>query len=721
MKLILKISMSLYASLLVTNSYNMVPGLRLALKELQKASYLKIKNNPILAFVRSKHTTIQPIISAPKNNKPALPFFLAALGSTALLTDSKQDNQFFQNTSAIAQDIPFYTDFLETYITTSIANQSIGKLYEFVKNHSKKLPVDEQKKMFYLFIKQWCHDKLQPALKHGRPFSEIEKTLIQPLKNALEKIPQSERYGHIETVIDGIIATMDEDDTKPSQLFSSFFNLVTPSERVLLSLALLDHQKSLEWQNFFADVQTLSSDQNTLATQAEKTFLNYLEKMVAEVETPKKITFARFILECLPILPDRIKRYVLTNGSPQTLTTLYLLNNKLFSKEEYQLLLTNYPQQMLNTVKNIGFTADKGEFENAISNLIVHESDSELFRKLFSRHVIQLSAKNKDEWISRFEEENYNALTQTKTSESPLFSYIQRYRRALFLAHSVGNENFYNLLPDIVDYVEKQYTQKKIVLFHGNSSEWIFLEALYRRLYEQKNNIKIDPNYRFLRFTDHSALSEKEIATIKTAGVSYRYDNHLSEKPATILFTNLHPFINDAGANSWLFALDNRDFAGTGRIDQMLPTIFNNLNMTHEYEQFQKKYPEAIKELKELFDNAIKEQGGYGQLLVISLPENLAERLTYSTDPEGRPQQHLSNNQELTTSTVTLAKKSYDMPTKHQHVLILNQQILNPKAAQKNEVEIKSFDPTAYWRTEKYRTFEKKLDEVVELIETLKI
>lgn len=284
-----------------------------------------------------------------------------------------------------------------------------------------------------------------------------------------------------------LITLTDEDYTSTSDLLSSFFDLVTTPERVFLSLQLLDHEKPLNWQRFFADVQALSSDQNRLTAQAEKTFLNYLEKTVIEVGTPKKISSARFILQYLPIPPDIIKRYALTNGSPQTLTTLCLLNNKLFSKEEYNLLLTSYPKEMLNMIKNIGLTIGKGEFQNAISNLIVHESDSELFRKLFSRHVIQLSPENKAQWIARFEKENYNALTQTKVSEGPLFSnYMKKYNKGMFLAHSVDNENFYNLLPDIVDYVEKKYSKNRIVLFHGQSSDWIFLEALYRRLYEKK-------------------------------------------------------------------------------------------------------------------------------------------------------------------------------------------------------------------------------------------
>ncbi len=207
---------------------------------------------------------------------------------------------------------------------------------------------------------------------------------------------------------------------------------------------------------------------------------------------------------------------------------------------------------------------------------------------------------------------------------------------------------------------------------------------------------------------------------IRKTGVSYRYDDPLNRKPWNILFSNLHPFANESGANSWLFALDNRDFAGTSRIDQMLSTIFKNLNISKAYERLQKEYPQALTELKDLFNATIKEQGEYGQLLVISLPEELAEQCTYSTDPEGRPNYHyLANKKLTTTSTVALAKNHDLADFKNQHALILIEQILNPKVAQKAYVTIKSFDPVAYWRTEKYCAFEKKLDEVVELLKEL--
>lgn len=155
-------------------------------------------------------------------------------------------------------------------------------------------------------------------------------------------------------------------------------------------------------------------------------------------------------------------------------------------------------------------------------------------------------------------------------------------------------------------------------------------------------------------------------------------------------------------------------------LSQMLSTIFKNLNISKAYERLQKEYPQALTELKELFDAAIKRQGECGQLLVISLPEELAEQCTYSTDPEGRPNYHYLVNKKLTTtSTIALAKNHDLADFKNQHTLILIEQILNPKVAQKAYVTIKSFDPVAYWRTEKYCAFEKKLDEVVELLKKL--
>lgn len=712
--------LSLATILVIHQTHSMMPRAHLTLKELQKASCLKMQSSPIRIFTRSNHTAAKPVISPAKSTKRAFPFFLAAIGTTILETDSKPDNQFLQNANALVQDIPFYKDFLEASITTSMATQSIERLYEFVKNQSKKLPKAEQERMFDLFITQWCQDKLQPILERGLPFSEIEKTVLQPLKDVLQESCPSARYQQIETLTDTLITMDKKNDTNATYFLPFLLPTLNNQEMISVSLKILDAEKPVVWHRFFNDLEKLSGENNPLVNEAHSTLVAYLEKTAEKIYLPKTRFYSMTTLSSLTELPIQTKEYILAHGSSKLLASLFVLNQNLFTLTDISALLNQHPQSILDAVNATGFfTQRNGNIQDAISDMILQKSSCEDFKVLFQYNVMQLSEANKTKWIERFERENYNALTQAPPSTGPLFSnHLEKHNKAGFLIKSMGNENFYNLLPAIVDYVEQQYSKKRIVLFHGQSSDWIFLEKLYHRLYEQKQGAKTASDYRFLRFTDHSSLSKKDVGQLQQQGVSYHYQDPLHRKENTILFTNLHPFINDAGGNSWLFALDNRDFSGTDRIDQMLPTIFKNLNLTKACERLQKEYPLALTELKELFDAAIKEQGRYGQLLVISLEEKLAKKLTYSTDPDGRPEHHLSN-QKLTKSTVDLAKNPNEAPSNHQHALILSEEIINPKAAQKAGVQIVSFDPVAYWRTEKYCAFEKKLDEVVELIEKL--
>ncbi len=441
-----------------------------------------------------------------------------------------------------------------------------------------------------------------------------------------------------------------------------------------------------------------------------------------------------------------VPRINVTQASPSLAATCLLQRPTSFSKEEQLILIKKHTGSILETV---GLEDEHRKLERESKELLGDEVFKlrntapqllvrtllqaptffsfnqqkeiiRLYEPLIDEQLIEGWSSNQFYWPQKFQslmipviakhEPVLNSLIPTESCNDPKYFFR-------LLSSSSNSPSFYNLLGPTIEHAQEQFAQDRLIFFHTHASHWILLEKLYRKLSALKTT-PTPADFIHLRYQQHSSLSNNEIKEIRKNGM--RYNDKKGIKTEPIIFTNVHIAANDYTNNSWHFALDNRDFAGTSRIDQMLSTIFKNLNISKAYERLKKEYPQALTELKELFDAAIKGQGECGQLLVISLPEELAEQCTYSTDPEGRPNYHYLVNKKLTTtSTVALAKNHDLADFKNQHALILIEQILNPKVAQKAYVTIKSFDPVAYWRTEKYCAFEKKLDEVVELLKEL--
>lgn len=314
------------------------------------------------------------------------------------------------------------------------------------------------------------------------------------------------------------------------------------------------------------------------------------------------------------------------------------------------------------------------------------------------------------------------------TIPGPLFSHFDK-NYSLKTRLYARRQNFEGLLPDIADYVAGEYQKERIVFFHGQHAIWMFLERIYRKIFEIAFRKKFPKDFIALRFKLHSSLVEKDLEHIKAQWQPYREGPYRD----SLLFVNLHFDAGDAGGNTLTYVTENLDQKTSNLNDNdfsfvsaFLSDIFKECGLETTYQKLSKLYPNIFIELKKTYYKAIAEQGYYGRLLVISMPQELAQKLSYLTDWDGGKKlgRICTKNKEsfdiTRTSDPTLLARHYDtMPERNEFVLMLTEELINPDAAMQAGVKIVGFDPVFYWQTEKAMKWEHKLDEVITLIETM--
>lgn len=274
--------------------------------------------------------------------------------------------------------------------------------------------------------------------------------------------------------------------------------------------------------------------------------------------------------------------------------------------------------------------------------------------------------------------------------------------------------NFEGLLPDLADYVAPEYQKERIVFFHGQRAIWMFLEKIYRKLYEMTFHKKFPKNFVPLRFTLHSSLIEEDLERIMAQTAPFRNDPYRH----SLLFVNLHLDAGNHGQNSLVYATENFD-QKTNNVDDnnysfihsFLVEMFKEFRLEALYQTLTERTPDLFMKLKNTFDEAITDQGYYGRLLVISMPRPLARKLSYFASIDGT---YLGIS-----DTVTFADRYPHVHYQNAFVLMLTEELINPEAAIKAGVKIVGFDPAFYWQTEKAMQFEKELDEAFKTIQRM--
>lgn len=364
---------------------------------------------------------------------------------------------------------------------------------------------------------------------------------------------------------------------------------------------------------------------------------------------------------------------------------ILIKHHTIFPAEQYDRLAVLHKEEIVDILKRDGWN----------SNWIGSCRSSSLIKELH-REIIGNSYDNNGPLFSNYLEKNKDNLSKLFWNEGK-------------------QPHVYNLLPSIAEYAQKQYAQNKIVLFHGQKSVWVLLEMIYSKLVRLKNNKNTDSEFKHLRFIEHSTVAEEEIQNVRKYGANY-YLGLKEDSVDQILFTNLHPAANDSGSNSWDYISYNVDLAGDEEFIYliMVEKIFNDLAMTDQYKALQKFDPTFFNDIYSNFKKCVKEQGNHGNLVAISMPENIAVKLAYSTNGSGVPKAlKLAKWWALfgTTNIVTLAQNYDHVPFKNAYALILSEEIINQESAEKAGVAIRYFN--TFEDTEDYlkiiKTFEEKI------------
>ncbi len=302
----------------------------------------------------------------------------------------------------------------------------------------------------------------------------------------------------------------------------------------------------------------------------------------------------------------------------------------------------------------------------------------------------------------------------------PLF-YIPYFKNYLHNHMCVLSENetlgrFYDfpevlkVLYQAIDFTAQETQKGNIILFHGQAAQWAFFQNIYREILSIKTNRVLSDDFIALRFNQKTNLNSAHVYDLRTNGVTnYNQDRF------NIFFTAATPFQNGKGSNPYTYLVYNSDQSTkAGRYAGSIETIFEDNGMKREFDLLVKNNPILFDELEALYEAANKECGDHGNLIALSLPKKLADKLCYPTESGGPVRPATINGKEETNISEII--KHYDQTGKWlEFALILAPEILDPFKAQKAGVIMKYFGPMITNNTKKYQEFKNKLAEIMDL------
>ncbi len=271
------------------------------------------------------------------------------------------------------------------------------------------------------------------------------------------------------------------------------------------------------------------------------------------------------------------------------------------------------------------------------------------------------------------------------------------------------------MLTKLADFTEAEYKKGNIVMFHGQQSQWPFLEQWFNELCSIKYGIGSPKQFVRLRFTKKLILTDQEVQEIRKNGVTW--STHYKYRPK-VLFSNLHVLANYSGSNSFLYVAGNSDQTvyslENSVITAPLEKVFEDFGLTEEYKALLKKDNQLFEKLYKLYNELVKKQGNIGRLLAFSIPKTFAKKLAYSTT-SGGPLYPITINGKETTDVVEIAEYFDQVPFANEYCIILSKEITSPAEAYKAEIKMVAFD--AFDRSsENYKELCKQFDVVVEAV-----
>lgn len=339
-------------------------------------------------------------------------------------------------------------------------------------------------------------------------------------------------------------------------------------------------------------------------------------------------------------------------------------------------------------------------------------------------HQIPLEKNN--QLLKTLAENKYDPFAEYQ-AKGPLFSKKEGHIHAHIarLTARTVVPNFDGLLPDILAYVAHEYELGRFVVFHGRSPSWMLLDRVYHALYNATHDKKASDDFVHLRFRDHSTITNQALEALQKNGDPSNFEH--------VLFVNLQLFKNDTpmdlsfSRNSWDFATQGMDESARKNketdpnwISKKIKVIFEESGRGKEYEQLITEKPDLFTQLETLFEKAIKEQGNHGQLVILSMPNEVARKSIYYADQLARKVTPSFFDSFVAGEDPVIDAENIDhFDQFSEWCAILQEEFINPEAAEKAGVKIVGFDPTVYQRTSAYLKFDEKLKEIMKEIEQL--
>ena len=261
------------------------------------------------------------------------------------------------------------------------------------------------------------------------------------------------------------------------------------------------------------------------------------------------------------------------------------------------------------------------------------------------------------------------------------------------------------MLVQVHDFMNAESKKGNAVLFHGQQSKWLFKQEIFRRLYELKKGTHVPDNFKFVRYTLDPLMSSVQASLIRNNGLE-----DYKKEPNRIMFTNLIPYANEDGSNSFHYAANNIDQSFYKGFDVALKDVFASADMKAEFEYLQEHSADKLVQLEKQYKKAIEEQGDCGTLIGISIPKEKINSIAYPTQYEGW---FLGRNFKGDIMKVC-AENMDELDFRNQYALILSEDVTNPAKARASNITMQYFHPAN--NTEQYLIFLQQLEELMTIV-----
>ena len=306
--------------------------------------------------------------------------------------------------------------------------------------------------------------------------------------------------------------------------------------------------------------------------------------------------------------------------------------------------------------------------------------------------------------------------------KGPLFSHftIKHLPLTFDVIKETKPKNVQEMLHQLVHFTAQEYRKNNLVLHHGQGDIWAFFEKIFNKsLHIKEGGLLSEPVRHRLR--EKPLVPDEELALLIGNGITYET---LGRYRQNVSFCNLHPLANHdkEGSNSLSYVLNNYDqttlnygnfSSGHNTLidldikmkttfQNILLTLFTELNMEKEFKQLEDQDPQVFYRLYSLYKAEVIARGNRGSLIVTSLPKSIASELCYPALPGGRLIKPVVINGTPTTNIVSLFENFDETEFENQCNLLLLEKVLTIKQRDAAGITVQRLTPTPTEESKEY-------------------